>query len=434
MYGRECVPSGSDRQPMRFTALSRFRLYNSLANFPHEVSVELAGRGLTARLLTIVNFAPTLAIANISVHLYEPNRPNDKASISKFCSEAVSIMAPSLEEPEAVQEVINNPLKAKPQLVAPEPEHCPGPESERAGTADSCAGCPNQKICASAPKGPDPDIPLISARLAGVKHKILVLSGKGGVGKSTFTSLLAHAFATNPESSVGIMDTDICGPSIPKMMGAEAETIHISGAGWSPVYVMDNLGVMSIQFMLPNRDDAIIWRGPKKNGLIKQFLKDVEWGDLDFLLVDTPPGTSDEHLSVNTYLRESGIDGAVVVTTPQEVSLLDVRKEIDFCHKAGIRVLGLVENMSGFVCPGCKHTSQIFRPTTGGGRALAKEMGIRFLGSVPLDPSIGMACDYGESFFDSFPDSPTCASVENVVRELAEELGLAVDNVLPPKQ
>ncbi len=138
------------------------------------------------------------------------------------------------------------------------------------------------------------------------------------------------------------------------MMGAANESFHTSASGWSPVYVADNLGVMSIQFMLPNQDDAIIWRGPKKNGLIKQFLKDVEWGELDFLLVDTPPGTSDEHLSVNSYLKETGVDGAVVVTTPQEVSLLDVRKEIDFCRKAGIKVLGVVENMSGFVCPNCE--------------------------------------------------------------------------------
>jgi ATPases involved in chromosome partitioning len=174
-----------------------------------------------------------------------------------------------------------------------------------------------------------------------------VLSGKGGVGKSTFSTLLAHAFAANPDSTVGIMDTDICGPSIPKMMGVESETIHISNAGWSPVWVTDNLGAMSVQFMLPNRDDAVIWRGPKKNGLIKQFLKDVDWGELDYLIVDTPPGTSDEHLSVNSLLKESGVDGAVVVTTPQEVSLLDVRKEVDFCRKAGIKVLGLVENMSG---------------------------------------------------------------------------------------
>ncbi|KAI1208407.1 nucleotide-binding protein [Annulohypoxylon truncatum] len=340
-------------------------------------------------------------------------------------------MAPSLEEPEPVQDVLDNPLKERPQLVAPEPEHCPGPESQDAGKADSCAGCPNQAICASAPKGPDPDIPLISERLSGVKHKILVLSGKGGVGKSTFTSLLAHAFATNEDMTIGIMDTDICGPSIPKMMGVESETIHISSTGWSPVWVADNLGVMSIQFMLPNRDDAVIWRGPKKNGLIKQFLKEVEWGNMDFLLVDTPPGTSDEHLSVNSFLKESGIDGAVMVTTPQEVALLDVRKEIDFCKKAGIRVLGLVENMSGFVCPKCTHESQIFKATTGGGAALAKEMGIPFLGEVPLDPRIGMACDYGESFFDAYPDSPACKALKGVVRGVAQEIGLKAHEVLP---
>lgn len=165
--------------------------------------------------------------------------------------------------------------------------------------------------------------------------------------------MLAYAFAQSPTTQVGVCDIDICGPSIPRMMGAENQSIHSSSSGWSPVYVADNLGVMSIQFMLPGQDDAIIWRGPKKNGLIKQFLKDVEWGDLDWLLVDTPPGTSDEHLSVCSYLKSSGVDGAVVVTTPQEVSLLDVRKEIDFCRKAGIKVLGVVENMSGFVCPNC---------------------------------------------------------------------------------
>ena len=208
------------------------------------------------------------------------------------------------------------------------------------------------------------------------------------------------------------------------MMGVEAETIHISNAGWSPVWVADNLSVMSVQFMLPSRDDAVIWRGPKKNGLIKQFLKDVEWGPLDYLLVDTPPGTSDEHLSVNSYLKESGVDGAVVVTTPQEVSLLDVRKEIDFCRKAGIKVLGVVENMSGYVCPGCKHTNRVFKATTGGARQLAKETGIPFLGAVPLDPRIGMACDYGESFFDNYPDSPACAALQAVVKRVQEEAGI----------
>ncbi|KAF2855719.1 P-loop containing nucleoside triphosphate hydrolase protein [Plenodomus tracheiphilus IPT5] len=337
-------------------------------------------------------------------------------------------MAPSLEEP--VQVDLNAPLKAAPKLVAPEPEHCPGPESLQAGQADSCAGCPNQSICASAPKGPDPDIPLITARLSSIRHKILVLSGKGGVGKSTFSTMLSHAFALNPRSTVGLMDTDICGPSIPKMMGVEDETIHVTSEGWDPVWVSDNLGVMSVQFMLPNRDDAVIWRGAKKNGLIKKFLMDVCWGELDWLIVDTPPGTSDEHLSVNSYLKESGVTGAVLVTTPQEIALLDVRKEIDFCKKAGIRILGLVENMSGFVCPGCKHTSQIFKASTGGAQRLADEVGIRYLGAVPLDPRIGMACDYGESFLTAYPESPACRAVREVVRRVGEEVGVGRDEVL----
>ena len=234
--------------------------------------------------------------------------------------------------------------------------------------------------------------------------------------------MLAHGFASDPETQVGIMDTDICGPSIPRMMGVEAETIHVSNAGWSPVWVLDNLSVMSVQFMLPNPDDAVIWRGPKKNGLIKQFLKDVEWGALDVLFVDTPPGTSDEHLSVNSFLQECGVDGAVVVTGPQAVSLLDVRKELDFCRKAGIRIIGLVENMSGFVCPRCTHETDIFASTTGGARRLAEEKGIPYLGRVPLDPRIGMACDYGESFLDTFPDSPACAALRDVVQRVKDEL------------
>ncbi|GME34095.1 cytosolic fe-s cluster assembly factor nbp35 [Neofusicoccum parvum] len=345
-------------------------------------------------------------------------------------------MAPSLEEPPTTTAsegaaALAAPLKAAPKLVAPEPEHCPGPESQAAGTADSCAGCPNQAICASAPKGPDPDIPAIAARLAGVRHKVLVLSGKGGVGKSTVTAMLGHGFAARAASSVGLMDTDICGPSMPKMLGVEDETVHVTGGGMQPVWVADNLAVMSVQFMLPNRDDAVIWRGPKKNGLIKTFLKDVEWGDLDFLIVDTPPGTSDEHLSVNSFLKEAGVDGAVLVSTPQEVALLDVRKEVDFCRKAGIRILGIVENMSGFVCPNCKHQSQIFRASTGGARKLAEEQGIPFLGAVPLDPRIGMACDYGESFLDAYPDSPACKAIKDVVRRVGFEMGLGADEVLP---
>lgn len=336
-------------------------------------------------------------------------------------------MAPSLEETEPVEELME---RGQVQLVAPEPEHCPGPESEQAGTADSCAGCPNQAICAEAPKGPDPDVEVIAERLSKVKHKLVVLSGKGGVGKSTFASILAYTLAMDPEKTIGIMDTDLSGPSIPKMMGVESETIHVSSSGWSPVWATDNLGVMSIQFMLPHPDEAIIWRGSKKNGLIKQFLKDVDWGELDFLIIDTPPGTSDEHLSINALLKGSGIDGAILVTTPQEASLLDVRKEIDFCHKAGIRILGLAENMSLFVCPNCKGESQIFPPTTGGGKALADEMSVPFLGSVPIDTRIRIAGDYGENFVDSFPESAACIAFKDILAKAAHQLGLDSGEVL----
>ena len=308
-------------------------------------------------------------------------------------------------------------------LNAPEPEHCPGPESNNAGKGEACQTCDNKDICESLPKGPDPDLPLIAERLSGIKHKLLVLSGKGGVGKSTFTSMLCWALSADEDLEIGAMDLDICGPSLPKMLGAaENETIHGSNAGWSPIYVADNLGMMSIQFMLPSKDSAIIWRGSKKSTLIKQFLKDVDWGKLDYLVIDTPPGTTDEHLSVTTYMKEVGIDGALVVTTPQEVALLDVRKEIDFCKKAGIKILGLVENMSGFVCPGCGGESKIFKPTTGGGEKLAQELNLKFLGSVPLDPRIGKCCDSGRCFFDEFPDSPASEAILNVVDALRDEI------------
>ena len=278
------------------------------------------------------------------------------------------------------------------------PEHCPGTESEAAGKADACRGCPNQQICASAqPKGPDPDVAVIAERLSGVKHKILVLSGKGGVGKSTVTSLLARSLAAK-NFNVGVLDLDICGPSLPRVFGVEGEQIHQSGSGWSPVYVDENLSLVSAGFLLPSLDSAVIWRGPKKNGLIKQLLRDVDWeGGLDFLILDTPPGTGDEHISIAQYLADSGIDGAVIVTTPQDVAIIDVRKEIDFCRKVGLKVVGMVENMSSFVCPKCSVISEILPATSGGAEALCKELGLELLGKIPLDPSIGQACDEGKS-------------------------------------
>ncbi|XP_018325930.1 cytosolic Fe-S cluster assembly factor NUBP1 homolog isoform X2 [Agrilus planipennis] len=238
-----------------------------------------------------------------------------------------------------------------------QPENCPGTQSENAGKVSACAKCPNQQLCSSGTlKGTNSGMHEIQERLKDVKHKILVLSGKGGVGKSTLTCLLSRAFSLkNAEEHVAVLDIDICGPSQPRILGVLGEQVHQSGSGWSPVYVEDNLSVMSIGFLLSNPDDAIIWRGPKKNGIIKQFLSEVDWGKLNYLLIDTPPGTSDEHLSVTTYLAKAGLTGAIIITTPEEVALLDVRKEIDFCRKVNVKILGVIENMSLFVCPNCKN-------------------------------------------------------------------------------
>ncbi|CAH1272960.1 cytosolic Fe-S cluster assembly factor nubp1-B-like [Branchiostoma lanceolatum] len=301
------------------------------------------------------------------------------------------------------------------------PDHCPGTDSEDAGKTSACQGCPNQAVCASAlPKAPDPAVEEIRERLSSVKHKLLVLSGKGGVGKSTVTAQLAFGLARHEDTQVGVLDVDICGPSIPRVMGLEGEQVHQSGSGWSPVYVEDNLGVMSVGFLLASPDDAVIWRGPKKNGLIKQFLRDVDWGELDYLVVDTPPGTSDEHLSIVQYLSSAGLDGAVIVTTPQEVSLLDVRKEINFCKKVHLPVVGVVENMSGFICPSCQGESQIFPPTTGGAEKMAADMGVPFLGKLPLDPRIGKCCDEGKSFLSVEPESLAAKAYKEVIQRVEE--------------
>lgn len=302
------------------------------------------------------------------------------------------------------------------------PGDCPGSNSSEAGKGSACQGCPNQSLCASGAgsAAPDPAIEKIKEKMMSVKHKILILSGKGGVGKSTFSAHLAHGLAEDETKQVALLDVDICGPSIPKMMGLEGEQVHQSGSGWSPVYVEDNLGVMSVGFLLSSPDDAVIWRGPKKNGMIKQFLRDVDWGDLDYLIVDTPPGTSDEHLSVVQYLSAAHIDGAVIITTPQEVSLQDVRKEINFCRKVKLPIIGVVENMSGFICPKCKNESQIFPPTTGGAEKMCQDLKVPLLGKVPLDPRIGKSCDNGTSFLSEVPVSPSTTAYRNIIQRIQE--------------
>ncbi|KER22965.1 hypothetical protein T265_14740 [Opisthorchis viverrini] len=321
------------------------------------------------------------------------------------------------------------------------PASCPGTQSEMAGKASACDGCPNQAACSSGQANlplseREPDvIANIHNRLGRIHNRILILSGKGGVGKSSLAVCLARGLCrrvkrisenyTEPvhaHCTVGLLDLDLCGPSIPCMLGCMNEKVHQSQSGWSPVFVSENLAVMSVGFLLPSPDHAVIWRGPRKNALIRQLLTDVCWTeaneDLDFLLIDTPPGTSDEHLSSVQYLQAAGcLDGAVIVTTPQEVSLSDVRKEINFCQKLSVPILGVVENMSEFVCPACGHTESIFPPTTGGAASLCSSGAgdtnqPPLLGRIPLDPRLARALDEGicpfelaEANEDSIDDS-----------------------------
>mmetsp|Transcript_16781 Transcript_16781/g.25218 ORF Transcript_16781/g.25218 Transcript_16781/m.25218 type:complete len:360 (+) Transcript_16781:40-1119(+) len=334
---------------------------------------------------------------------------------------------------------------------------CVGPASDNAGKASACAGCPNQSACASGAGKKTETLGL--DKLSQVKHKILVLSGKGGVGKSTVSAQLAFTLAQQGKQ-VGLLDVDICGPSIPRMLGLVGQEVHQSASGWSPVYVDDNLGVMSIGFMLPTSDDAIIWRGPRKNGLIKQFLTDVDWGQLDYLIIDTPPGTSDEHISIVQYLKATSVDGAIIVTTPQEVAMADVRKEINFCRKTGINVIGVVENMASISldlsslstpssglrllnnrgedmtesmllriqehCPELLTLSlatNLFSTTDSSGENntpadMAKRFGIPYLGSLPMDSNMMRSCEDGFSFLEQFPSSVAAAPFSSIVNQI----------------
>jgi Mrp family chromosome partitioning ATPase/predicted Fe-Mo cluster-binding NifX family protein len=253
----------------------------------------------------------------------------------------------------------------------------------------------------------------IRQKLKRIKHQILVLSGKGGVGKSTVAVNLAVSLALSGKS-VGLLDIDIHGPSVPKILNLEAKAVQAIGDTILPVQMIENLKVMSIGFLLRGKDDAVIWRGPMKYQMIKQFLKDVDWGSLDFLVVDSPPGTGDEPLSVVQLLEDA--DGAIIVTTPQDVALSDVRKCITFCRDLRLPVLGVLENMSGFICPKCGEKTDIFR--SGGGESMAKQMGVPFLGRIPIEPQIVQACDFGKPFVFHYSQSKTAKTFQRILNPI----------------
>jgi Mrp family chromosome partitioning ATPase/predicted Fe-Mo cluster-binding NifX family protein len=258
----------------------------------------------------------------------------------------------------------------------------------------------------------------LQARLCRIKHKIMVLSGKGGVGKSTVAVNLATGLALAGKR-VGLLDVDIHGPSVPKLLHLEGTPIDGSDHALYPVkigYRTGMLSVMSIAFLLRERDDAVIWRGPMKYGVIKQFLKDVEWGELDYLIVDAPPGTGDEPLAVAQLIEKA--DGAIVVTTPQQVAVQDVRRSIAFCRHVELPVLGVVENMSGFTCPKCGELVRIFGAD--GGRAMAEEMGVPYLGAIPIEPAVVASGDDGTPIVQAQPHSEAGKAFGRIIRTLLD--------------
>ncbi len=254
---------------------------------------------------------------------------------------------------------------------------------------------------------------MLAERMGRIARKLLVLSGKGGVGKSTVAVNLAVALAAAGRK-VGLLDVDVHGPSIPKLMGLEGRGLGLEGDQIVPVSLTENLSVMSVGFMLPEAGQAVIWRGPRKYGLIRQFLKDVAWGALDCLVVDSPPGTGDEPLAV-AQLVGAGAE-AVIVTTPQDLAVADVRRCVSFCRALSLPVAGIVENMSGYVCPRCGERVALFK--TGGGEALAAEAGVPFLARIPLDPRIVEAGDAGTPLAASGTDGEAAAAFAAIVKGL----------------
>jgi ATP-binding protein involved in chromosome partitioning len=256
------------------------------------------------------------------------------------------------------------------------------------------------------------ELEMITQKMNRIGRKIIVLSGKGGVGKSMIAVNLAAALAASGRKT-GLLDVDIHGPSIPKMLNMEGRPPQFDHQSIQP-NDYKGMRVMSVGFLLASQDDAVIWRGPMKIKMITEFLKNVEWGELDYLIIDSPPGTGDEPLSICQLIQNP--TGAVIVTTPQAVAIADVRKSISFCKKLNMPVLGVIENMSGFVCPHCGKSTEIF--LKGGGRRMAEDLGVPYLGSIPIDPAIVTAGDAGTPYIESHAESETGTAFKAIVSKI----------------
>src|SRR4030042_1231794 len=258
----------------------------------------------------------------------------------------------------------------------------------------------------------------LKSKLSHIKHRIMVMSGKGGVGKSTVSTNLAVALSMDG-LQVGLLDADIHGPNIPKMLGIEFKQVGGSGQGMIPVEAAPNLKVMSMAFFIGDRDNPVVWRGPLKHSAISQFLGEVEWGPLDFLIADLPPGTGEEPLSVAHLIKN--VSGSIIVTTPQDVALLDSRKAVTFSRMLSISVIGMVENMSGLICPHCQKEISLFKK--GGGEKAAQDLKVPFLGRIPIDPEMVTDCDRGMPFVMAHPDSEATKVFGEITKRCKEYVG-----------
>ena len=266
----------------------------------------------------------------------------------------------------------------------------------------------------------------VQERLSHIRHKLIIMSGKGGVGKSSVATYLAIGLG-RLGYRVGLLDIDFHGPSIPRMLGISGMfRFNEQENALVPHDFSDHVKVVSIECLLEDRNSAVIWRGPVKHGVIKQFISEVEWGELDYLVIDSPPGTGDEPLSVAQTISGTL---AVIVTTPQEIALADVRKSINFCHQLGMPILGLVENMSCYVCPHCHQESPLFGQ--GGGKKTAEQMKVHFLGSLPFDPRVVEASDLGRTLDEDENGSPFTFALANFVSDVIHRSEELARNPLP---
>jgi ATP-binding protein involved in chromosome partitioning len=282
-----------------------------------------------------------------------------------------------------------------------------------------CEACSKAEACEDQKKEYYQELQMLKLKMSKIKHKIAVISGKGGVGKSLVTVNLAMAFAIHGYiNAVGILDADIHGPSVPKMLGMKGRQLQVGPPGAFPVIGPMGIKVMSMEFLLPSDESPVIWRGPLKMAVIRQFLSEIVWGNLEFLFIDLPPGTGDEPLSVIQLLPE--LDGVIIVTIPSEVSTDVVKKAVTFARQVGAPIIGIIENMSGFNCPKCGAENNIFG--SGGGEKIAEEMSVSFLGKIPIDSRISEDSDKGMPFIVEHMDTPAAKAFKDIVKKVEDFL------------